>query len=60
LGELALEPRVGSPALLLIGEVARPLPRLKDNQEKDSWALPEQQEVILNLGDPRIQEEIVG
>jgi uroporphyrin-III C-methyltransferase len=60
LGELALEPRVSSPALLLIGEVARPLPRVKDDEEKDSWALPEQQEVILNLGEARIQEEIIG
>jgi siroheme synthase len=60
LGELALEPRVNSPALLLIGEVARPLPRVKDDEEKDSWAFPEQQEVILNLGEPRIQEEIIG
>lgn len=60
LGELALEPRVNAPALLLIGEVARPLPPVKEDEEKDSWAAPEQQEVILNLGEPRIQEEIIG
>lgn len=60
LGELALEPRMSSPALLLIGEVARPIPLAKDDEEKDSWTAPEEHEEILNLGDPRIQEEIAG
>jgi uroporphyrin-III C-methyltransferase len=60
LGELALEPRVDSPALLLIGEVARQMPRVIDDEEKDSWTAPEQHEEILNLGEPRIQEEIAG
>jgi hypothetical protein len=51
---------VDSPALLLIGEVARQMPRVKDDEEKDSWTAPEQHEEILNLGEPRIQEEIAG
>lgn len=60
LGELALETSMSSPALLLIGEVARPLPPVKNEEEKDSWTAPEQHEVILNLGEARIQEEILG
>lgn len=60
LGALALEPRLSSPALLLIGEVARPLPPLKDDAETDSWTAPERHEELLNLGEARIQEEIIG
>ena len=60
LQELALEERLPAPSLLIIGEVARPLPLAEDEREKSGWETPKPAEVILDLSEARTQEEIAG
>ncbi len=60
LQELALEPRLPAPSLLIIGEVARRLPPMKEDEESSTWAAPEGHEEILNLSETQAQEEILG
>jgi siroheme synthase len=60
LRELALEPRLPAPSLLVIGEVARPLPPLKDDEKTSSRAATNSHEEILDLTDVPVKEEIAG
>jgi len=60
LRELAFQERVGAPSLLIIGEVARPLASRKEDEEGLGWTATKLREVVLNLGEARIQEEIAG
>lgn len=60
LQELALEDRLPAPSLLIIGKVARPLPPSADEKEDSGWELPKAPEVILDLGEARAQEEVIG
>jgi uroporphyrin-III C-methyltransferase len=59
LQDLALEERLPAPSLLIVGEVARELPGLQAAEGAEGWGAPKQREVILDLGETRIQEEIV-
>ena len=60
LQDLALEQRLPAPSLLIIGEVARETQILHAEQnDASAWAAPKAREVILDLGEARIQEEIV-
>lgn len=60
LQELALEEQLPAPSVLIIGEVARPLPPAE--QQKDDWGrgAPKTSEVVLDLGEVRTEEEIAG
>ncbi len=60
LRELALEPRLPAPSLLIIGEVARPLPPLKDDEQISSLTVTKSHEEILELTDTPVKEEIAG
>src|SRR5262249_7514521 len=60
LQELALGERLPAPSLLIIGEVARPLPAEANDEHKSAWDAPEPSEVILDLREARAQEEILG
>jgi uroporphyrin-III C-methyltransferase len=63
LQELALEERLPAPSLLIIGEVARPLPPVAEKKDDWEWETPsETTEVILDLGEARKEkeEEILG
>ena len=60
LQELALEERLPAPSLLIIGEVARPLPPVDEGKDDSGWETPEATEVILDLGESRAEEEIIG
>ncbi len=60
LQELALEERLPAPSLLIIGEVARPLPAEANEQNTSGWDAPEPSEVILDLREARAQEEVIG
>ncbi len=60
LQELALEERLPAPSLLIIGEVARPLPPVDQGKDDSGWETPEATEVILDLGESRAEEEIIG
>jgi uroporphyrin-III C-methyltransferase len=60
LKELALEERLPAPSLLIIGEVARPVAATQKDEEKGGWAAAPAKEVILDLGETRIREEMVG
>ncbi|HYL85933.1 MAG TPA: uroporphyrinogen-III C-methyltransferase [Candidatus Angelobacter sp.] len=60
LQELALEQRLPAPSLLIVGEVARPLPAIQEDEEDTGWSAPKPKEVILDLGETRVQEEIIG
>lgn len=60
LKELALETRLEAPSLLIIGEVARPAPGMQEDEENAGWTAAPAKEVILDLGEARIQEEIIG
>ena len=60
LQELALEERLPAPSLLIIGEVARPLPPVDREGDKWGWEIPKHAEVILDLRETRAQEEIIG
>jgi uroporphyrin-III C-methyltransferase len=58
LQELALEERLPAPSLLIIGEVARPLPTVEIQKEDAGWELPAKTtEVVLDLGEARKEEE---
>jgi uroporphyrin-III C-methyltransferase len=63
LQELALEERLPAPSLLIIGEVAKPLPPVERQKADAGWKAREALkpgEVILDLGEARKEEEIVG
>ena len=60
LEQLALEERLAAPSVLIIGEVAKPLPPAEKEQEDFGWATPKTSEVILDLGEARKEEEILG
>jgi uroporphyrin-III C-methyltransferase len=59
LRELALEPRLPAPALLIVGEVARPLPPLQDDEKTSSRRTAEPHEEILHLTDAPAKSEII-
>jgi len=59
LQELALEERLPAPSLLIIGEVARPLPPVDQGKDDSGWETHEATEVILDLGESRAEEEII-
>jgi uroporphyrin-III C-methyltransferase len=60
LQKLALEEHLPGPSVLIIGEVARPLPPV--DEERDGWRrqAPKANEVVLDLGETRTHEEIAG
>jgi uroporphyrin-III C-methyltransferase len=58
LQELALEPGLPAPALLIIGEVARPLPPLQDDEKTSSQKTTKPHEEILHLTDAPASPEI--
>jgi len=63
LQELALEERLPAPSLLIIGEVAKPLPPVEIQKDDGGWEATETQkpgEVILDLGEAQKEEEILG
>ena len=60
LEELALEERLPAPSVLIIGEVAKPLPPVEKEKDDFAWETPKTGEVILDLGEARKQEEILG
>jgi len=55
LRELALEPRLPAPMLLIVGEVARPLPSFEDPAKPSPRATSEPHEEILHLTDTRVK-----
>jgi len=57
---LALEERLPAPSVLIIGEVAKPLPPVEKEEDDFAWETPKTSEVILDLGEARKQEEIPG
>lgn len=58
LHELALEERLPAPSLLIIGEVAKPLPAPEREKDAAGWETPKTNEVVLELGETRrVQEE---
>jgi uroporphyrin-III C-methyltransferase len=59
LRELALEPRLPAPALLIVGDVARPLPPFQDDEKTSSPTTAESHEEILDLTDAPAKAEIV-
>jgi uroporphyrin-III C-methyltransferase len=60
LQELALEQRTEAPSLLIVGEVARPLPAKKEAAENLGWTAAKVREMVLELGETRAQEEAIG
>lgn len=60
LQELALEERTAAPSLLIIGEVARPLPPKREAEENLGWTAAKVREVVLELAETRAQEEAIG
>jgi len=58
LRDLALEERMAAPSLLIVGEVARPLAETHQDEDAEAWSEPKAREVILDLGEARVQEEI--
>jgi len=60
LQELALEERLPAPSLLIIGEVAKPLPPVEKERDESGWETPKTSEVILDLGEARAEEEIAS
>lgn len=60
LQELALEERLPAPSMLIIGEVARPLPPAEIEKDDAGWQAPKASEVVLDLGEARAKEEIIG
>ena len=60
LEELALEERLPAPSVLIIGEVAKPLPPVEKEKDDFAWETPKAGEVVLDLGEARKQEEILG
>lgn len=59
LRELALEPSLPAPSLLIVGEVARPLPPLQDDEKTSSRKTSEPHEEILHLTDAPAKSEII-
>jgi uroporphyrin-III C-methyltransferase len=59
LRELALERGLPAPALLIVGEVARPLPPLQDDEKTSSRKTGEPHEEILHLTDAPAKSEII-
>jgi uroporphyrin-III C-methyltransferase len=59
LRELALELSLPAPALLIVGEVARPLPPLQDDEKQSSRKTSESHEEILHLTDRPAKSEII-
>jgi uroporphyrin-III C-methyltransferase len=59
LRELALERSLPAPALLIIGEVARALPPLQDDEKTSSRKASEPHEEILHLTDAPAKSEII-
>jgi uroporphyrin-III C-methyltransferase len=59
LRELALELSLPAPALLIVGEVARPLPPLQDDEKASSRKASEPHEEILHLTDRPAKSEII-
>jgi siroheme synthase len=58
LQELALEERLPAPSLLIIGEVAKPLPAAEKEKGNSGWETPKKSEVVLDLGETRrVQEQ---
>src|SRR5262249_52075504 len=57
LGGLALEERLPAPSLLIIGAVTRPLPAVEEEKDASGWETPATSEVVLDLGETRIEEE---
>jgi len=55
LRELALEPRLPAPMLLIVGEVARPLPPFEEPAKPSPHATSEPHEEILRLTDTRVK-----
>ena len=55
LRELALEPRLPTPMLLIVGEVARPLPPFEEPARPSRRATSEPHEEILHLTDARVK-----
>ena len=60
LRELALETRLAAPSLLIIGDVARPLPPVDDGNETSTWETPHREELLLDLSETRAEQEIIG
>ena len=60
LEELALEERLPAPSVLIIGEVAKPLPPVEKEKEDSAWETAKASEVILDLGEAQKEEEILG
>jgi hypothetical protein len=46
--------------VLIIGEVAKPLPAVEKEKDDFAWETPKTGEVILDLGEARKQEQILG
>lgn len=57
LQELALEERLPAPSLLIIGEVAKPLPAAEKEKDNSGWETPNKSEVVLELGETRRDQE---
>lgn len=57
---LALEEQLPAPSVLIIGEVAKQLPAVEKEKDDFAWETPKTGEVILDLGEARKQEQIVG
>lgn len=57
LQELALEERLPAPSLLIIGEVAKPLPAAEKERDNSGWESPNKSEVVLELGETRHVQE---
>ncbi len=59
LQELALEERLPAPSVLIIGEVAKPLPPVAKEKHDSGWKASEANAVVLDLGEKRTEEEII-
>jgi len=59
LRELSREPSLPAPALLIVGEVARPLPPLQEDERTASRKTTEPHEEILHLTDAPTNSEII-
>ena len=57
---LAAEERLPAPSVLIIGEVAKPLPPVEKEKDDSGWESPKAGELVLELGEARKEEEILG
>lgn len=57
---LALEERLPAPSVLIVGEVAKPLPPVEKEKDDSGWETPKTRDVVLELGEARKEEEILG